>query len=67
MKIIEVTTYRIEGPVYRSSGIRTRSSSLSFHIEDDLSRRDFTMNALAMDMKGDVVDPFGGERDIKDR
>jgi tRNA nucleotidyltransferase (CCA-adding enzyme) len=37
------------------------------NIEDDLARRDFTVNALAMDMKGDVIDPFGGERDIKDR
>src|SRR6202044_3029334 len=34
-------------------------------IEEDLSRRDFTVNALAMDLKGDVIDPFGGKADLK--
>lgn len=34
-------------------------------LEDDLSRRDFTMNAVAMDEDGNYVDPFGGQTDIK--
>jgi tRNA nucleotidyltransferase (CCA-adding enzyme) len=33
-------------------------------IESDLSRRDFTMNAIAMDASGKLVDPFGGQQDI---
>ncbi|MFQ5609347.1 MAG: multifunctional CCA addition/repair protein [Woeseiaceae bacterium] len=36
-------------------------------IEDDLSRRDLTINAIAMDAAGNVVDPHGGLRDIEDR
>ncbi|MFT5139508.1 MAG: tRNA nucleotidyltransferase (CCA-adding enzyme), partial [Rhodothermales bacterium] len=36
-------------------------------IEDDLLRRDLTINAIAKDEQGNLVDPFGGQRDIKDR
>ena len=32
---------------------------------DDLRRRDFTVNAIAMDLSGAVVDPLGGEQDVK--
>jgi poly(A) polymerase/tRNA nucleotidyltransferase (CCA-adding enzyme) len=65
VKIIEVTTYRIEG---RYTDQRHPDEvKFAANIEDDLSRRDFTVNALAMDMKGDVIDPFGGARDIKER
>ena len=31
---------------------------------DDLERRDFTMNAIAKDSEGNLIDPFGGQRDI---
>lgn len=34
---------------------------------EDLSRRDFTMNAMALDSRGTVIDPFGGQQDIKDK
>ncbi|MDH3532529.1 MAG: multifunctional CCA addition/repair protein [Gammaproteobacteria bacterium] len=34
-------------------------------IEDDLSRRDLTINALARDANGRLIDPFDGARDIK--
>jgi putative nucleotidyltransferase with HDIG domain len=34
-------------------------------IENDLGRRDFTINALAMDSCGNIIDPFGGARDIR--
>jgi tRNA nucleotidyltransferase/poly(A) polymerase len=36
-------------------------------IQKDLERRDFTINALAMDIEGNVIDPFGGARDIRSR
>lgn len=34
-------------------------------LETDLSRRDFTMNAMAMGEDGKIIDPFGGQQDIK--
>jgi len=34
---------------------------------DDLSRRDFTMNAIAEDEKGNLIDPFNGITDIKEK
>ena len=33
-------------------------------IEEDLGRRDFTINAMAMDRDGNVIDPFGGQKDL---
>jgi len=36
-------------------------------IAEDLKRRDFTANAIAMTMKGELVDPLGGARDVKAR
>jgi putative nucleotidyltransferase with HDIG domain len=36
-------------------------------IQKDLGRRDFTINALAMDIDGQIIDPFGGARDIRRR
>ena len=58
----EVTTYRTEG-AYTD---RRRPDSVSFttSLEADLSRRDFTINAMAMDAAGRVTDPFGGRADL---
>ena len=36
-------------------------------IEDDLSRRDLTINAIAKDSDGNLIDPYDGVRDIRDR
>jgi len=36
-------------------------------IEEDLSRRDLTINALALDSSGDLIDPFGGIQDLEKR
>ena len=55
---------RIDGP--SSDGRRpdwTRPGSLM----DDLGRRDFTMNAIAKDARGNLIDPFGGQQDIKEK
>lgn len=65
VKIIEITTYRIEGKY--TDQRHPDEVKFATNVEDDLSRRDFTVNAMAMDMKGDVIDPFGGARDIKER
>lgn len=35
-------------------------------LEQDLARRDLTMNAIALDEDGKLIDPYGGEQDIKD-
>lgn len=61
----EVTTYRGEG---RYSDHR-HPDAVAFvdRIEDDLMRRDFTINAMAMDVNGRIVDPFGGEADLRRR
>ena len=36
-------------------------------LEDDLARRDFTMNAIALDVTGVLIDPYGGAQDIEDK
>jgi tRNA nucleotidyltransferase (CCA-adding enzyme) len=36
-------------------------------LEEDLARRDFTINAIAKDAQGSLIDPFDGQRDIKAR
>lgn len=63
LKVIEVTTYRIEGKY--TDKRHPDEVKFAKTIEEDLSRRDFTVNALAMDLKGEVLDPFGGKADLK--
>lgn len=62
--IIEVTPYRTEG---KYSDFR-HPDEIAFadKLEDDLKRRDFTVNAMAFD-KGHITDMFGGLKDIKDK
>lgn len=61
---IEVTTYRAEAGY--SDGRHPDSVSFDATLEDDLSRRDFTMNAIAASLAdGKLVDPFGGIGDIQ--
>ena len=36
-------------------------------IEKDLERRDFTINAIAKDIGGNIIDPFGGQEDLKNK
>lgn len=61
----EVTTFRTESE-YKDN---RRPSEVQFvkDIKEDLQRRDFTMNALAMDRRGTIVDPFGGQQDIREK
>jgi tRNA nucleotidyltransferase (CCA-adding enzyme) len=55
---------RKTGPGYR--GFATEFSS-DVTLEDDLRRRDLTINAMAQDGSGDIVDPYGGRRDLEAR
>ena len=57
-------TERKVGPGY--TGFTTRFSP-DVTLEDDLLRRDLTINAIAEDEDGQLVDPFGGRRDIEAR
>lgn len=60
---IEVTTFRSDGDY--SDGRRPDDVKLGVTLEEDLSRRDFTMNAMALDpVSGKLTDPFGGKNDI---
>ena len=61
----EITTYRTEGPYSDSR----RPDFVRFvpNLEEDLARRDFTMNAISMDLQGNLRDPYGGADDIKSR
>ncbi|MCC6290690.1 HD domain-containing protein [Candidatus Nomurabacteria bacterium] len=66
LKNIEITPFRLEGAY--SDKRHPDSVKFSDKLEDDLQRRDFTINALALDpTKGQVVDLFGGESDLKNR
>lgn len=59
----EITTYRIEGPY--SDHRRPDFVRFVPSLEMDLARRDFTINAIAMDLNGHLQDPFGGAEDIR--
>lgn len=60
---IEITTFRIDKICYG------RKADVQFvcTIQEDLSRRDFTINAMAMDLNGNIIDPFNGKEDLANR
>lgn len=59
----EVTTYRIDG-VYED-GRHPKEVTFTACLEEDLKRRDFTINAMAYNDQAGLVDVFGGIEDIK--
>ena len=63
--IADVATFRKEGPY----SDKRRPDSVEFvqSIEEDLKRRDFTVNAIADNPSGKIVDPFEGRKDIENR
>ncbi len=66
LKVVEVTPYRIEGEY--SDNRHPDTVQFSQKIEDDLKRRDFTMNALAFSVSlGTVTDLFDGEKDLQNK
>ena len=63
---IEVTTFRTEAGY--SDGRHPDSINYAATIEEDLARRDFTMNAIAASLEdGIITDPYGGQDDIKNK
>lgn len=60
---VEVTTFRREGPY--SDGRRPDRVYFVRELFYDLARRDFTMNAMALDTDGTLIDPFGGAEDLR--
>jgi poly(A) polymerase/tRNA nucleotidyltransferase (CCA-adding enzyme) len=59
---VEITTYRLEAKY--SDKRHPDQVRYAEKLEDDLSRRDFTVNAMAMDEKKKVIDLFGGQKDL---
>ena len=59
----EVTTLRKDGSY--GDGRRPDNVSFGTNIMDDLARRDFTINAMAIDVDGNLIDIFGGENDLR--
>jgi tRNA nucleotidyltransferase (CCA-adding enzyme) len=64
--VVEVTPYRIEGTY--SDARRPDSVTFSTNLEEDLKRRDFTINAIAYSVSsGELVDHYGGGDDLKEK
>jgi len=66
LAVIEVTPYRTE----TGYSDKRRPDAVAFgdNLEEDLARRDFTINAIALDdSKGHLVDPYKGQKDIEAR
>ena len=62
---VEITTFRVDGG-YTDSRHPDRVS-FTCRIEEDLGRRDFTVNAMAYNDRSGLVDPYGGLYDLKAR
>lgn len=62
-KPLEITTFRIDGDYLDNR----RPSEVTFtrNLQDDLCRRDFTVNAMATDIGGNITDLYGGMDDLK--
>lgn len=63
--LYEITTFRIDGKYLNNR--KPVSVTFSHNLEDDLARRDFTINAMAMDIDGNIFDPFCGKLDLENK
>ena len=64
-KSIEITTFRTDGKY--SDHRSPENVQFTKTIIEDLSRRDFTVNAIAYNEDDGIIDNYGGEKDIKNR
>lgn len=62
---VEITTYRVDGTY--SDARRPDSVRFTDRVEEDLSRRDFTVNAMAFDPETGLLDLFGGREDLQNK
>ncbi len=62
---VEITTFRTESAY--SDSRHPDAVAFTDSLEEDLSRRDFTVNAIAADLRGALCDPFDGRSDIEAR
>ena len=60
---VEITTFRAESGY--SDHRHPDAVAFTRSLRDDLARRDFTVNAIAMDARGTLCDPFGGQADLQ--
>jgi len=66
LKVVEITPYRLE--TMYSDSRRPDSVQFSHNLEDDLKRRDFTINAIAYSVsKGELIDPYDGQADLQSK
>ncbi len=65
LKEVQITPYRVEGE-YKD---KRHPEEVKFvtKLEDDLSRRDFTINAMALGEGGQIIDLFEGRKDLKNK
>lgn len=61
----EVTTYRVDGEY--EDGRHPKEVTFTASLEEDLKRRDFTINAMAYNPKKGLVDLFEGQKDLEDK
>lgn len=59
----EITTFRSDGEY--EDGRHPNEVQFSTNLIDDLKRRDFTINSMAINSEGKLIDPFGGKSDLK--
>ena len=60
---VEITTYRVDGEYCDHR--RPETVSFTRRLEEDLARRDFTFNALALNLRRELRDPFDGRGDLE--
>ena len=65
LKEIEITTYRTEQNY--TDKRHPDKISFTFNVEEDLARRDFTINALALNKRGELLDLFNGQKDLDNK
>lgn len=61
----EVAQFRTDGTYL--DGRRPESVTITAKFQDDANRRDFTINAMGINAKGEIVDYFDGKKDIKNK
>lgn len=63
IRSFEVTTYRVDGEY--TDHRHPNAVSFTGSLEEDLARRDFTINAMAYHMERGIIDPFHGQEDLE--